>query len=145
MAQYQQNGNFQRAFLFFSIVYQSISFVSVQHTMMKQYAELIVIHSRTLSPGNYLMVKFCSTQWGQNILQVLSFAVIMIKTEVFIKHKILSVHTILSAHMHTHPDTCTHEHADYTKLTHKGAANRDLRQTKTAALSEPYSSLALLR
>ena len=67
---------------------------------MKQYAELIVIHSRTLSPGNYLMVKFCSTQWGQNIRQVLSFVVIMIKTEVFIKHKILSVHT-KCAHAYT--------------------------------------------
>ena len=58
--------------------------------------------------------------------------------------KILSIETILSVctcthahtHTHTHTQAHTHKHTDYTKLNlHnlKQAANRDLRQTKTAA------------
>ena len=45
--------------------------------------------------------------------------VIIMITEVFMKHKILSTKSILNAYTHTHTHTqapAKHEHGDYTKL-----------------------------
>ena len=113
---------------------------------MKQYTELIIIHSRTLSP-DYLMVKFCSTQWGQNIP---TGALLCSNNDknwsIYKAQNLVCTYYSKCTHAYTHTDTCTHEHTDYTKLNlHTNGQQTETWDMKTAALSEPDSSLALLR
>ena len=64
--------------------------------------------------------------------------IIIIITNVFVKHKIVSIETILSAYTHTHTHTLrgtrTHEYYDYTKLKLMHEAARDRCTTQTLCI-----------